>query len=265
MRALIRSAVAPLTDWKLVTLQLAGNALLLFAGTLWLLIPEAHTWQLLFTALTGLAILFAFSWLHCGTLAHGLTPAKDAKETLHVDFRASIRHIPALAVFFPLLIVLMHCVSNFSEKSWQISGYFFTRLPHFLQSSVGESRFHDWVEIKFAVLTWFLLPALFLPFLAVASARGFSRQGFMAALRTYAHWTYWVAIAVAALIGVWLPYLLTNWTPSHGLRKETISLVLRLLTAYVMAVLVWLMTSAVVGRFLSAAFPVEHSGGHPSV
>ena len=104
MHALIRSAVAALSDWRLLALHLAGNALLLAAATLWLLIPEAHAWQLLVTALGGLAVGFTFVWLHCGTLAHGLTPVR---ETLGSDFRASIRHITACAVFFVVLIVLM--------------------------------------------------------------------------------------------------------------------------------------------------------------
>ena len=248
MRALIRSAVALLSDWRLVTLHLAANALLLSAATLWLLIPEAHVRHLLLTALSAFAILFAFAWLHCGTLSHGLTPAH---ETLGRDFRASIRHIPVFLVFMAVLIVLMTWVSNLSDQSWQISGYFFTRLPHFLQSTIGESRFHQWVQFKFAVLTWFLLPALFLPFLSAASSSGLSRRGLWSALRTYARWKYWLAIAVAALIGVWLPYLLANWTPSHGLTKETVSMVMRLLTAYILAVLAWLMASAAVGSLLS--------------
>jgi hypothetical protein len=260
MRALMRSAMIPLADWRLVALHLGGNALLLFAAALWLLIPEAHGWQLLLTLVGGIAILLGFAELHCATLAHGFTPAKDG---LGNDFRASVRHIPAFAVLAGLLIALMNGVSHFSDQSWQISGYFFTRLPHSLQSSIGEYRFHEWVEIKFAVLIWFLLPALFLPFLSAASSCGLGRRGFGAALRTYARWRYWLAMAMAALIGVWLPYLLANWTPSQGLRKEMISTVLRLLAAYVLAVLAWLMTSAIVGGLLRAALPVEHSGGNP--
>ena len=262
MRALLRSAVAPLADWRLVALQLAGNALLLAAATLWLLIPEAHAWQLLVSALSGLAILFAFAWLHCGTLAHGLAPAQ---ETLGQDFRASVRRIPAFALFTAVLGALMICASHFAEQSWKISGYFFTRLPHSLQTGIGESRFHEWVDIKFAVLIWFLLPAIVLPFLSAASYCGFSRRGLGAALRTYARGKYWLAMAVAALVGVWLPYLLANWTPTHGLRQEAISMVLRLLTAYVLAVVVWLMVSGLVGGLLRANISVEHSGGNPLV
>jgi hypothetical protein len=259
MREVIRSAVAALSDWRIVVLQLAGNALLLTAATLWLLIPEAHAWQLLFAAITGFVILVAFAWLHCGTFAHGFTPAR---ETLYQDFRASLRHVPAFALFALVLIVLMNWVGNYSDDhGWQISGYFFTRLPQFMQR-IGEDRFHEWVMIKFAVSIWFLLPALFLPFLSAAASCGLRPRGLAAALRMYARWRYWLTIAVAALIGVWLPYLLANWTPAHGLRKETISMLLRLLTAYVLAVLVWVMTSAVVGGFLRAGLPAENRGGN---
>ncbi len=192
----------------------------------------------------------------------GLTPVR---ETLGSDFRASIRHIPACAVFFVVLIVLMNWASNYSDQSWQISGYFFTRLPHVLQRSVGEVRFHEWVQIKFAVLIWFVLPALFLPFLSAASASGFSRRGLWAALRVYARVKYWLAIAVAALIGVLLPRLLASYIPSHGLTKETVSMVLRLFTVYALAVLAWLMASAVVGSFLRANLPVENPGGNAAL
>jgi len=259
MRNLIRSAVAPLFDWRLVTLHLAGNALLFAAVTLWLLIPEGHAWQLLLSAISGLLILFAFTWLHCGTLVHGLTPVR---ESLNRDFRLSVRHLPVWMVFIGVLALLMIWLEKTSERSWQISGYFFTRLPHFLQGSIGESRFHDWVLVKFYVLIWFLLPALFLPFLSAASSSGFSLGGFGKALRTYARWKYWLAVAVAALLGIWVPNVLVNWTPLHGLAKETISMVLRLLAAYMLAVAAWLMTSAVVGSFLQAAPRVNNVGGN---
>jgi hypothetical protein len=263
MREVIQSAVAPLSDWRIVTLQLAGNALLLAAATLWLLIPEVHVWQLLFAVVTGLAILFAFAWLHCGTFAHGFTPTR---ESLYRDFRASLRHVPAFALFAATLILLMNWVGNYAEDhGYQISGYFFTRLPHFLQR-IGEVRFYEWVMIKFAVSIWFLLPALFLPFLSAAAYSGFSRRGLAAALRTYARWRYWLMIAIAALIGVWLPYLLANWSPAaHGLRKETLSMALRLVTAYALAALSWVMASAVTAGFLHARLSGENRGGNAAV
>jgi len=259
MRNLFRSAVAPLFDWRLVSLHLAGNALLFAAVTLWLLIPEAHAWQLLLSAITGLLILFAFAWLHCGTLAHGLTPMRGS---LNRDFLLGLRYLPLFILFIGVLAFLMIWLEKISERSWQISGYFFTRLPHFLQGSIGESRFHDWVLIKFSVLIWFLLPALFLPLLSSATSSCLSLGGFGKALRTYARWKYWLAVAVAALLGIWLPNVLVNWTPLHGLAKETASMVLRLLAAYVLAVGVWLMTSAVVGSFLQAALPFDNAGGN---
>jgi hypothetical protein len=258
MRELIRSAMSPLSDWRLLVLHLAGNALLFAAATGWLLIPEAHAWQLLVTALGGLAILLAFAWLHCGTLAHGVNPTR---ETLHQDFCRSARHLPAFVLFAAVLGALMIWTSNYAdESSWKISGYFFTRLPQFLQRSLGEMRFHRWIELKFIALTWFFLPALFLPFLAVAAHSGFRWRGLRCALRAYARWKYWLAMAVASLVGILLPCLLANWTPAHGLRKEMVSLALRLPAAYVLAILVWVMTSAVVGSILRPN--LDDSGGN---
>jgi hypothetical protein len=265
MRELIRSAIAPLSDWRLLLLHFAGNALLAAAATAWLWIPEARVWQLLATVIIGLAILMAFAALHGGTLAHGVTPTR---EVLGADFRKSLRHLPAFVFFAVVLGFLMLWTSNYADQSsWQISGYFFTRLPHFLQRAFGEIRFHQWVEIKFTVLTWFLLPAIFLPFLSVSAYSGFEWSGLRSAWRAYAKWKYWLAMVTAAVAGILLPHLLANWTPVHRLHKEMVSMVLRLLIAYALAITVWLMTSAALGSILRPYLVLsvgENSGGNPS-
>lgn len=257
MRDLIRSAVAPLSDWRLDILHLAGNAVLFAGAAFWLLIPEAHVWQLVFAAISGLCIVFAFVWLHSGTLAHGVTPSPT---TLPEDFRRSLRHIPWFTFLLLALLLLMTYISKLAEKSWQISGYLFTRLPHFVQVATGEEKLNALVEWKFAALIWFVLPAIFLPFLSASSAFGFRRSGMAAAARCYTHWRYWFYVAIATVVGIWLPHALMTWTPGHRLEGETISLVLRLVASYVIAIVTWIMISAIVGGFLRKTTPVENTG-----
>lgn len=257
MRESVRSGLALLSDWRLDLLHLAGNAAIFAGAAFWLLIPEAHAWQLLLAAISGLLIVGVFAWLHCGTLAHGVTPSP---EVLTKDFRRGLRHIPSFILLLFLLLLGINYISTLAERSWQISGYFFTRLPHFMQSRIGEANFNRVVEWKFAVLTWFLLPALFLPFLSAASAFGARWTGMAAAFRCFARWRYWLYAAIAAVAGIWLPHMLITWTPGHGLSMESVSLVLRLATAYVIAVATWIAMSAIVGSFLRMTTSADDAG-----
>lgn len=262
MRALIDSAIAMLRNAKLVVLHLAGNIVLLLAATLWLLIPEAHIWQLIATFILGVAILFCALWLHCGTLAFGHNPTRGE---LCDGFRRSLRRIPLFALVAVVLILLMHWSDTYGENSWEISGYFYTKMPHFLQRMWGEQHFHNWVEFKLAAMTWFLIPALLLPFLSLVAGSEFSRRSFRATLCIYARWRYWLACAVASGVGVWLPAHLIHWTPGHTLTAETVSMVLRLLAAYALATAAWLMISGVVGGYLCPpAVEAKSAAGVPS-
>ena len=258
MRDLVKSAFSLLSDARLDALQLAGNALLLAAAALWLLIPEARVSQLVFAAVSALSILFLFAWLHCGTLAHGVTPAH---ETLGADVRRALRHVPVFLVLLLVMAWTMSRVAALSDQSWQISGYLFTRLPQALRNSIGTYRLNGWVEGKIVAATWILLPAIFLPWLTAVAAFGLRRRAFGPALRTYACWTYWIGVAAAGFFGVWVPRMLIGWTPGHGLRKEALSMGLRLLLAYVLAVAAWLLASGIAGRLLRDAIPVQDAAG----
>jgi len=76
MLALLRHSLAMLRNIKLVALHLVVNAVLLVSASFWLLIPEAHIWQLLFAALSALLIAVMFLWLHGGTFMHLLREKK---------------------------------------------------------------------------------------------------------------------------------------------------------------------------------------------
>lgn len=260
MRELSKATVAMISDFRLDALHFLGNALLLGAAMLWLLIPEAHVWQLILAALSAVLLVFAFAWLHCGTLAHGVTASRDA---FGADFLRVLRRVPAFVVLSLLMIVLMSWAAELSDRSWQISGYLFTKLPHWLATRIGEYRLNQWVELKVVALAWIAIPAIFLPWLAALAANGIVKQAVRAALRTYLRWKYWLGIVVVGVIGVFVPRMLMGWTPGHGLRNEMISMVLRLTAAYVLAVLAWLAAVAIVGKTLRDSLSAGHTSGEP--
>ncbi len=258
MRQILRVAVASLSDWRLDLLHVVANAVLLAATSFWLLIPDASVWQLIFTGVAGLAIVLAFAWLHCGTLAHEVNPVR---ENLGRDFRASLRNLPIFLVLFAVLLFLMSLIDGLSQNAWRISGYFFTRVPTFLQRGIGEYGLYNLVQYKIAFVVWFLLPAIFLPFLSVASSSGWHLREYRSAFRAYKHWAYWLAMAILAILGVWLPLQLIRWTPGTGLKAEFASMISRLVVAYILMLSVWIMATGLVGWFRQSSLRRQDAGG----
>jgi hypothetical protein len=235
-----------------------ANAVLLAAASFWLLIPDASVLQLIFTGVAGLAIVLAFAWLHCGTLAHEVNPVR---ENLGRDFRVCLKNIPIFIVLFGVLLLLMRSADGLSQNAWRISGYFFTRVPAFLQRSIGEYGMYNLVQYKIAFVVWFLLPAIFLPLLSVASSSGWHLREYRSALRVYKRWAYWLVMAILAILGVWLPLQLIRWTPGTGLKVEFASIISRLAVAYILMLLVWIMATGLVGWFRQGSLQRENAGG----
>jgi len=258
MRGLLRGALLPLRSVRLVGLQLVGNAALFAGAALWLLIPDERTAQLMGTAVAGLLIVFLFSWLQAGTLAFG-AEREGA-------FQRGLRHLPAFIVVALILYVLIRAVAGISDSSWQISGYLYAKLPNGLRPVSGSGRVNTWLEAAIGTIVWYVLPALLLPFVAGAAEHGFSVRMFRTAIRAWVRLRYWMLFAVICATGVLLPKLLIGWTPGKGLREETISLVIRLTVAYVLAVGAWLMTCGLLGTLsrMSAGARVEDVGGKPA-
>jgi hypothetical protein len=255
MRELVRGALLPVRHRKLVALHLVGNAALITSAALWLLIPDERTAQLMATAIAGLVIVFLFCWLHAGTLA--FSAQREGA------FSRGLRHLPAFILFAIILYVVMRVVAGISDLSWQISGFVYSKLPGWLRPVSGSERVNTWLEAAIGIVVWYVMPATLLPLVAGAAEHGFSMRVFGAAIGAWVRLRYWILFGVICALGVVVPKLIMGWTPGTGLRGETISLVIRLSLAYVLAVAAWLMACGLLGHLsrTSAATRVEDIGG----
>ena len=250
MRNLFGHSLAMLRNPRLIALHLVGNAVLLTAATMWLLIPEAYVWQLFFAALSAVLMILMFLWIHSGTLAYAAEPAP---EKFRESFTPKIARFAWLAIGFFILFWCMHTIDGWTETTWQTSGYLYSKAPSFLRPTAGPTVYANYLDYVFSILEWYVIPCVFLPLIAARVIGASSLAG----LRTLARWKYWLAMAVTALAGVWVPRLIANWTPGTTLNQQTVSLVLRLGTAYVLATAAWLMTAGVLGFFLGSRGAIE--------
>ena len=91
---------------RLWLLNFLGNAAALTVIYGWLLIPDAHGWQVAASALIALAGVFLMAWLRAGTFAYFRVSEFRERADLWPAFRRGLRHLIPLivcaAVFFAL-------------------------------------------------------------------------------------------------------------------------------------------------------------------
>lgn len=243
MRDMLRNAFLMLRSGRLVTLHVAGNAVLLIAAALWLLIGEARISQLILAVVAAFAILFLALWLHTGTIEYAADPQS---ENFRPSFRPSILRMLWLLLGMAILYWLMRHVAAWQDNSMALSSYLYAKAPQFLRPTNGEMVYDTWLHHLFSVLYWFVLPGLLLPLITARVIGARVRSGFKTLLR----WTYWLALAVAIFIGVWVPQTLMDWVPFKKLGAETASLALRLAIAYAITIAAWLTVVGLLGYFV---------------
>jgi hypothetical protein len=63
--------------------------------------------------------------------------------------------------------------------------------------------------------------------------------------------SYWSIVIGAVLLGVWVTEKIMGWTPdlrTSTLSEETVSLVIRSLVSYFLALFAWMLACSVIGR-----------------
>lgn len=252
MREPLRHSIILLRNPRLVLLHLVINAAVLVAASFWMLIPDAHVWELLLAGLSALAILFFFLWLHSGTLAYAADPVP---EKFRDAFSPRASRILWLLVGLAVLFALMYVVSGWTDSSVQVSGYAYSKAPTWLRPVSGSSGYATILQYILAILFWYVLPAVLLPIIACPIAGTSFLRGF----RTLGRWQYWLTMAVLALVGIGLTSLILGWTPGKTLNEQTVSLIIRLALVYVIATAAWLATAGLLGYFVAASASGSHS------
>src|SRR5271157_4069168 len=82
---------------KLWLLNLFANAAALGAWYYWLLIPDAHGWQVAWSAVLAVLVIFSVVWLRAGTLAWFRVAEFRNQPAIGGAFRLGLRHIIPLA------------------------------------------------------------------------------------------------------------------------------------------------------------------------
>ncbi|MCW5980597.1 MAG: hypothetical protein KIT09_21130 [Bryobacteraceae bacterium] len=194
----------------LIAVLLAGNAAALLLFYAWLSIPERSALALTGSALILLGLAFGIVWLYGATLAAFQQPGASYA-------MVALRRLPRFLPWAVLLGAVAYGTAWLASKS---------RVPLWLAGP--------------------LVALLLLP-LASEAAGGLLPAG--SARRVLSRSGYWIAGAVAIVMGVVAPKLLLTWIPEvTGLTAQSASIVVRFTIAAALAALAWLTLAAIIGH-----------------
>ena len=240
---------------KMWLLNLLGNAALVAAVYFWLLLPDAHGWQVAMSGGLALVVLFCGLWLRAGSFAYfRVSGFRDAGAVWRA-FRHSLRHLIALAIWAIPFAALEWYLWSLRRYTPQFGVWFWQKSPTFLHIGSPRQMYHaaDWV---LCFVIWLVLPILWLPITSTVSAAGLRPTRMLRSLRVLKRLRYWLWFLALLLIGAYLPYRLVWWIPDlSDLRKQAWSMGLRFFVAYLLLISAWVALLMVTGEHVEKEDP----------
>ena len=210
-------------------LNFFANAALLAAAYFWLLIPDAHGWQVIGSILLLAGMVFLLVWLRAGTLAYFRLAEFRDHATLWPAYRRGLRYLLPLALWaalFALLAWLLWCLRTYTPQA----GVWIRQKLEAGPPPRNLTRDINWLIV---LIVSVIMPALWLPVATTISAIGPRPARMRRSLHVLRHPSYWVWLCALIALGVYLPYRLVWWVPElEGLRKQAWSMALRFFGAY---------------------------------
>jgi hypothetical protein len=241
-----QGAVARFTV-RLILAQLVGNFLLMLLAAAWLQIPDSHTWQFVFSMLSGVLLVIALLWLYTATFRHLLPCAARPPYWLSWIL---------LAVFIALWWLLLQPIAVGRAHESLYAGYWNSQSSPWLRAHLGYSSLVACQERLYDCAQW-LGAGLLLPVAMETSACGLRAGWFGRTARAYRRWLYWLCVLVSGLGGSAVTWALAGWTPSAGLAGQTLSIIARLGTAYVLDIMLWCFILGLVAHYLDVLAPTD--------
>ena len=194
---------------RVASLHLIANAALIALVYVWLGIRDARASQIAATVLLGATLIAAALFLHAGTWHWMRTN----------NWRISPRELLRFTLTIAIVLIcwwLLSLIPQDRAAQWTASFLtLHTRSP-FKPESVARV-----IAALVWILRWFVVPILI--------------------LRQHRHPRFWLILAAALLLGVYLPQRLIHWTPNFkSTTAEVVSMALRWSAAYVLATAAWL-------------------------
>ncbi|MGA9671532.1 MAG: hypothetical protein WBQ94_20145 [Terracidiphilus sp.] len=219
-----------------VVAQFVGTLVLIAVGLAWTRLPEKYFVQVALDLLIPLLLVISALELQASTIRS--LADNDGKRVKLVW--GAITLLVWIAIGAAFWAFLDWC----DDQIPQWSDYIHSQLPAHQRAQLFTWAYIQlWLDRLEWVLRWVVLPAKLIPY-GVASVQWGWRLPIRRILRMLFNWRWWLAVVLAATIGVAIPTGLFSPKP-HGTVSEQIwTVVFKVAVAYVLAVGSWVLLLA---------------------
>jgi hypothetical protein len=240
-----------------VAAQFWATLLLVLAGVAWTRLPDSYAWQVGLTLFVPLVLLAAALLLEAGTM----------RALFHDEQRRVPLWIGTLAVLVWAAIMW---------AAWALLDWCGNQVPDwagYLNSRFGASQratlftydhIQSWLTFLVWVFRWIVVPAKVIPH-AIASAQWGWRLPWLRVWRMLLNWRWWLAVIVGALLAVEWPSHFFTSEPHGTVSYQVWSVMLKLVGAYLLAVIFWILLVAWCGVLLNRTMPSKEEPSDDSL
>lgn len=233
--------------------QFWATLLVVLAGLAWTRLPDKHAWQVMLSLLIPLVLLAAVLVLEAGTMRR-LVNQEQGRIRFFVG-------AVTLLVWIALIWIAWALLDWCDDRVPLWAGYLNSKTPAALRERLfSYEHFQLWLTGLVWIFRWIAVPAKVIPH-AIASAQWGWRLPWRKVWRVLLNWRWWLAVVLAALIGVALTGHFFNGVPQGTVVHQVWAVILKLAGAYLLAVVSWLMLLAwaavMIAHTKSADGPLE--------
>jgi hypothetical protein len=211
--------------------QFGGTLLLILAALAWTRLPDKHGWQVALSLLIPLLLAISALELQAGTMRK---LADDDGKRVKLVWGA-MTLLVWIAVVWVCWWILDWCDDQF--PLW--AGYLNSKAsPHARVTYMSFEHIARGLSLLEWLMRWVVIPAKVIPN-AAASAQWGWRLHWRRVLRILWNWRWWLAVATAALVAVWLPSKFFSAPPSGTVSGQVWHVGLKLTATYLLAVGSW--------------------------
>ena len=232
---------------KLWLLNLFGNAALIAAFYFWLLLPDAHGWQVASSGVLALIVIFFGVWLRGGSFAYFRLAEFREHAAVWPAFRQALHNLIALVFWVIPLFAVEWWLLSLRRYTPQFGVWWWQKVPA-LRLGSPRAVYHAADVVLLLVMA--LLVAVWMPAATTVAALGF--KGSLArSWRVLTRAKYWLWFVALTIAGVYLPSRIVWWIPDLStLSKQAWSAGVRFFFAYIVLISAWVSLLLVTGEYV---------------
>jgi len=216
-----------------IVLQFVVTLLILAAALGWTRLADKHWWQVALTLLVPVVLAICALELQAGTVRK---LADDDGQSVKLVWGA-LTMLVWVALGLAMWLILDWCDDKIPLWAGYLNSKFSSRAR---ATTFTYDHILHWLTMLEWFVRWVVLPAKLIPYAACSAQWGLGIP-WRRMIRFLWNWRWWVGVAVAAFVGVWLPAQFFEKPPHGTVSAQVWSVILKLAATYVLAVGSWVL------------------------